>query len=663
MISPFIRPIIGEGTFYTFSSSAEDMTFSIANDGKKFSFSKYALLNIPPQMTPTDTENFCQLGSIQGAFDLITGVNRNKEWAESLQNYCLNFESGVITDSNYDSNLLGTTSERIFWKWLKEIGAVRWEDASTLSNVASRYKEEIESNNYLRVVQYLGTIDVTNNLKNNENSYSEIYIYVPSNQGNTPYVLFKTNDDGNYSPNRIWQHNPADPLNGNLIWNRKQGEVHPGGLNFQGHWDSELLVPGYTISTNGVPGSPFPSNAPNSFFSGSFTDTTNDTIEITDGTTTYTKLRNRLDGVEIDWDAASYANIKDNFRTWSESSESQDYNFNAVLIYYDLEDHLGNVSTNLYGVLFLDKWTAYSGNAAIIPTMKKFKPSDFNGQGGNSYGFKTNIKIDSNLSQVQSQTNVNEYNNMSMTMFMDALNDLKNSGLLLRNHIVQTETLRKEIESLTEEVQTYVSGTDVEARIASIENILEETKGAFESNEALLDMISKLREDVNGIYTGAAGYNITWDLGPFQQGRGITIDKSGGTIKFSNKLENPALQYFEDTDFTTFPTYSSIEKVLQEGTNLWRIKFNSDPDRNVKVYIDDSLTPWLLGQTIKFSTRNFDLDNGFGIFNIEFLTDKVNGWKSIYTLTNVELVKLDQIFELVCTDATNLIFDVDLINT
>jgi hypothetical protein len=79
MIAPFIRPIVSEGTFYTFSSAEEDLSFSINNDGKKFSFSKYALLNIPPQMTPTSNQNFCQLGSIQGAFNTITGINKNAE--------------------------------------------------------------------------------------------------------------------------------------------------------------------------------------------------------------------------------------------------------------------------------------------------------------------------------------------------------------------------------------------------------------------------------------------------------------------------------------------------------------------------------------------------------------------------------------------------------
>ncbi len=61
MVSPFIKPINKTGgIFYTFSSASEDLTFSF-NSTKKFKFSKYALLNLPPILRPTSTQNFIQL--------------------------------------------------------------------------------------------------------------------------------------------------------------------------------------------------------------------------------------------------------------------------------------------------------------------------------------------------------------------------------------------------------------------------------------------------------------------------------------------------------------------------------------------------------------------------------------------------------------------------
>ena len=129
----------------------------------------------------------------------------------SFQNYCLNFESTVLSDPNYDPNLKKTVSERVFWKWLKEIGAVRFRDANANEVVASLdqvntsiidgfpYSEKrwTEEDDYLtgngspipryeRVVKYIGECDIVNSVQNNVNSYSEVYIHVPTNDGATP---------------------------------------------------------------------------------------------------------------------------------------------------------------------------------------------------------------------------------------------------------------------------------------------------------------------------------------------------------------------------------------------------------------------------------------------------------------------------------------------
>jgi len=46
--TPFIRPLqVQGGTFYTFSSAAEDLALTFNNTVNKFRFSKYVLLNIP----------------------------------------------------------------------------------------------------------------------------------------------------------------------------------------------------------------------------------------------------------------------------------------------------------------------------------------------------------------------------------------------------------------------------------------------------------------------------------------------------------------------------------------------------------------------------------------------------------------------------------------
>ena len=168
-ISPFIRPIqIQGGTFYTFSSAGVDLGFTFNNDGKQFKFSKYALLNIPdikrPIYGPLNQENYIQLDTIPGAFEYVENSKTyNMMLAESLQNYALNLETMLTAYETYDPNVMQTVSERTFFKWMKEVGALRFREASTTESPLTaglRFTEEYPSEKYNRVVQYIGEIDV-----------------------------------------------------------------------------------------------------------------------------------------------------------------------------------------------------------------------------------------------------------------------------------------------------------------------------------------------------------------------------------------------------------------------------------------------------------------------------------------------------------------------
>ena len=133
MIAPLIRPIrLQGGTFYTFSSASEDLGLSFNSSEKKFRFSKFALLNIPNIENPsTNYENYVGFSNTPGAFEEIDGSKTNNDYlAESFQNYCLNLEAMVSSSGDYDPTLYRTTSERVFFKWLKEMGALRFREAN-----------------------------------------------------------------------------------------------------------------------------------------------------------------------------------------------------------------------------------------------------------------------------------------------------------------------------------------------------------------------------------------------------------------------------------------------------------------------------------------------------------------------------------------------------
>ncbi len=246
--TPFIRPLqVQGGTFYAFSSAAEDLSFTFNNSINKFKFSKFALLNIPEINSGDPLGNSLKLNAPDSAFidkatnagQIIT-TNQNVNFSQSFQSYCLNLETTILSGNDYDSTLKQNVSERVFWKWLKELGGIRFQPASssqvvstldqntviTVNGLPQTEKRYVEGDptggtgsfgltgaTYDRVVQYIGNLDIVNSVKNNNNTYSEVYVLVPTMDGNTPTVLFKNVVDPNYPMDFAWTNNPTDPLN------------------------------------------------------------------------------------------------------------------------------------------------------------------------------------------------------------------------------------------------------------------------------------------------------------------------------------------------------------------------------------------------------------------------------------------------------------------
>jgi hypothetical protein len=151
MATPLIRTLQPQGgTFYAFTSAARDLSKTLNNDQIKFQFSKFALLNIPDVSVPQQKQNYIQFRTIDGAiFNGLSGDD-NINLSESFQNYALNLESVIMADDDYDSSLKRTVSERVFFKWLKEIGALRFREAlSSEKNPVITSKRFVEENNSL----------------------------------------------------------------------------------------------------------------------------------------------------------------------------------------------------------------------------------------------------------------------------------------------------------------------------------------------------------------------------------------------------------------------------------------------------------------------------------------------------------------------------------
>lgn len=723
--TPFIRPLqIQGGTFYTFSSSAEDLSFTFNNSVNKFRFSKFALLNIPDiDNSASSYNNIIRLNGPDSAFldwanstqQIITG-NPNIDFSQSFQSYCLNLENTIISTDDYNSELKQNVSERVFFKWLREIGAIRFR-AATSSEVVStldqntvttvnalpvtekRYVEGdatvgttgsygMTGASYNRVIQYIGNLDIVNSVKNSTNTYSEVYVYVPTKDGNTPNVLLKNIADQNYYPDYQWSNDPSNPLNDEYLFGRNYDEVNPSGLTTLAIFDDDVL--GSPISTyfdTGVSGATAsgnwytPRDTANTYFTdASFVDPSNYVLTKTDNSQSLTYVRSKLDSIGIDFDPNSYQEIVSdpNISTLEEfnsTSASLDFEFNAVLIYYDVYDpaNPNDVATNLYGVLFLDDVNTSSGDI-FIPRLQKNKPNPVTKLNGNSYGFKMNLKFDTDVDQTGVEQAINDYSPFSLSMFMDAMNVLQDASSTLNNTVVQFIDVSERVSNLESLVLSSETSLDLSARIVSLEQTIAANQALFNNTNAVMNLINQNYDLIRSVVNNQTSIEVSYNLDLLKQGKGILLDKSVPneiTVKNSSQDFNIGLNSGRGTLTQT----GSNEINLLDFSNYFKHVNNGNPitltqDMVIRIK-DTSEYKWKTGQRFRLSfgdpiyPGNFlirILTNSQGIYpvsspsgvaystNIITLTDTIFSGES-YT----------PVMDIVCIDDQNLKFQVDII--
>lgn len=723
--TPYIRPIaVQGGTFYTFSSAAEDLSLTFNNSLKKFTFSKYALLKLPEFGSPSYGENTLQFNAIDttfldaayGDFILTNPNNLSPSPEISFQNYCLNLESTIISDPNYNQDLKRNVSERVFWKWVKELGGVRYRSANTNEVVASlnqtltttkdgypysdkRWVEEdtlLTGNGspnprYERIVQYIGDIDVVNSVQNSDNAYSEVYIHIPTGDGGTPYVLFKTVADENYYPDRTFTHLPPDPTDTEYLQGRDSasGLYGPNGLPKLAIFDQDVLgEPGVsgTSATGSFTNNWYsPRDEANSYFTeASFFDSSNFEIEkyvAASGPSSYSVTYNRsnLDGVQIDFDPASYKAIQNyvgisTIEEWNGTPITTSFEFNAVLVYYDVYDpnNPTDSETNLYGILFLNDPEPVSTNAAKLPSFKKFKPDPITKLNGNSYGFKINLKFDTDVESTGVEQAINDYSSFSLSIFMDAATVLQDAAKNLNDRTLQIAAMQEEINYLKDLIINTDDSTEIKARLDVVEASLQANQALFDNTQDILSLIESNSDTINNILQNQTSINMSYNLDLLKDGDGTSVDRSTPNILKVNvtqqdyNISGNSLFTINPVAGNTVPL-SIYTNYLKHKNNGISITANND----IVIKIDDSINKWQKGQVLRLVIGDeIDLGN----YSLVILTDALGEFPKsapsgvpyssvVAGFLNVQFSGsgYKPIFDIVCIDAKNLIFEVDQI--
>lgn len=726
-VCPLIRRIpVQGGGFFVFPSAAEDLTLSIENNPLKFRFSKFSLLNIPDILNRKN-ENTLKLRAIPGAFNSVNfnrTVDNNVHFIESFQNYCMNLETMIISHPDYNYKNPQTVSERVFFKWMKELSGVRFEEAKStgLNNV--RFKEENDSEFYNKVVQYIGDIDFVNGLKGSVNNYTEVYIHVPTEVGNTPTVLFKSVQDENYQPGSTYCRF-EDGLNNEIVAGRKYTEIHPDNLDIHAFYDNDsglLETDGETTlndydqitgievykKKDGLPDEQdniLTDYVKNSWWykrssdancyhlePSEFTNTKNESLSIFSDRgygqgvnieeSALKFKRSKLDGISIDFDANSYSgynqysNIK-NLMDLSRDSISKNFEFNAVLIYYDLYNENDNqentVATNLFGILFLDNVEPSSLGGGYIPRFEKCKPNSVFNLNGNSYGFTVNMKLNVNniISGVDVQTFISDSNTLSMTIYAEALQELFRVSQSLTDINISMLKMDQRLRVL-EQLSFLSNNKNIDSilnRINTIEGKLkdENVLSIVKDKEDILSLISNLQGAINNIISGnfepfkLSDGNTTYNNKSFDYlDKNIVKIPDWNIITGLNPNEKFLIKEVDLTDLTTYVRFDDSNSI-QEFI----------PNHSLKLFIKDHKYKWIKGKTLRlYWDTMYNLKGTTKEKDLYIYTDFDNELNkdSNYSvlITKIPYIKfhekrLTPVIEIHCIDPVNYKFFVDFL--
>ena len=626
MATPLVRTVQEQGgTMYAFASAARDLTRAQGDPDLKFEFSHYALMDLPEiatQVNGLNTIEFNRLKDVAGGA-YTPSTDDNRSWSETFQNYALNLEELVRNDDDFDPQIYKSDAEKIFFKYLQSIGALRFRSATSSEAVSTvgRYAEEDSvsgtGNDYERLVKYVGTIDVINDKNYAANTYQEIFVNVPSSVGYTPVVLF---EEDTYNTTSL-ALTAGTNINGR--------SSHPEtGFSIQSLVDANGQ---YDINTNTTP------------------------------------------ALGIDFNEQSYyaVNVNSSINTLHDYSQrGGNFKFNVVLVYYDLysQSNPGNRATNLYGVLLLDNF-----KDGGIRELIKYKPNSITGLNGNAYSLKLNIKYNTSLDNVGVENNINDFTTFSMDLFFDTTSVLENAAKLLMQANNRYDDIASRLDVMENMVLSSEDADTMKAEIASLQTQIENASLNFADEASLLDMITDINRRMNSIINGTIPTEVQYNTNVIFDGKGTKVDKSvPGKIKVNNDvkgyqlltkfewdLANKAVgQKIVEFDPTTANT-KGVYVRLKSFENMVRMSLTAGAANNdINIYIDDSYESWEDGQVLKLA---FDSVLNLGGYNINIYTDKKNDWSLARQITLGDLNSTKPYIELVCVDKTLLTFVADVL--
>lgn len=321
---------------------------------------------------------------------------------------------------------------------------------------------------YNQLVQYIGEVTSINNVAEANEYYTEVLVNVPEQNGRTPDILFRVKADENYSPNLQYPILPsefqpeikgAENFNSPILNNPQQ---YPG--SYFGQFDNASFQ---YLNENGD------SLRRSGDYYGVKGDINNITFE-----------GDLIDGITIDFDPDHYVkmNIQDtpitNFDQFSSlyvnNQAPEDFEYNAILWYYELRDSNGNTETNLYGISFIDNPQNNKNPNLVnlkVPTLDKLVAKD--NQNGTSYIHSIRLQSFSNNEGLTQQFNPNSvYSLFSFQLYNEAMKRLAAANNSFNTILTTQQDLDERVRQLTNLIYTQSDLQLINRKIANLEQLL-----------------------------------------------------------------------------------------------------------------------------------------------------------------------------------------------
>lgn len=362
---------------------------------------------------------------------------------------------------------------------------------------------------YNKLVQYIGEVTGVSNVQEANRSYTEVHANIPDHTGRTPDILFRTMYDVNYKPNMQFPILPSQYQPEILGAENFQSPIVNSPLNYPGGYFGQFDTVDFTYKTS-----------------------TGDLIRRTGG---YFGVRgdinnvivdtSDIDGLGISFNTSHYSKMNgfkkiSNFDQFNaldiNGTPPEDFDFNAILWYYTVEDNNGNAATNLYGISFLDN---PSNNVILLdkdvkfPTYKKLVST--NSQDGTSYAFNLSLNYNIANDNPQDVYNPDAINSMfNMNLFNKAMSRLASTNDSFLNIISENIQIKSDIEDLKGLLYTQTNINTLNDKIKNLEDLLrlystnqiistETIRVSSQSNRISLDNIDPSYRKIDYIYTTA----------------------------------------------------------------------------------------------------------------------------------------------------------------